>query len=175
MKTINYNSIYEHTRDFKKKENINNGLVKPNLETNHNFIFKIYIYSTSNAFRFFHHIFQEYKNFLRIFLWEFKFSEDSTFEKKARLLRIDIHKKFPSHKTAEKLKMEIFYLNNTYVSKSKRKLEFLRNNGRWKHEGKHDLIQNFPNTQLNEKTVLFQAIQFSVSAQFKCQTVLFEP
>ena len=33
----------------------------------------------------------------------------------------------------------------------------------------------FVHTQLNVKTVLFQAIQFSISTQFKCQTVLFDP
>ena len=27
----------------------------------------------------------------------------------------------------------------------------------------------------NDQTVLFQRIQFSISLQFKCQTVLFEP
>ena len=37
--------------------------------------------------------------------------------------------------------------------------------------------QSFVYTQLNDRTVLFQAIQFSMSfvcAQFKCQTVLFD-
>ena len=29
--------------------------------------------------------------------------------------------------------------------------------------------------QLNDKTVLFTAIQFSISTQFECQTFLFDP
>ena len=35
--------------------------------------------------------------------------------------------------------------------------------------------QSFVYTQLNDQTVLFQTIQFSISTQFKCQTVLFDP
>ena len=38
--------------------------------------------------------------------------------------------------------------------------------------------QSFVNTLLNDQTALFQAIQFSIThlfAQFKCQTVLFDP
>ena len=31
----------------------------------------------------------------------------------------------------------------------------------------------FAYTQLNDQTVLFQTFQFSISTQFKCQTVLF--
>ena len=35
--------------------------------------------------------------------------------------------------------------------------------------------QSFGYTQLNDQVVLFQTIQFSISTQFKCQTVLFNP
>ena len=35
--------------------------------------------------------------------------------------------------------------------------------------------QSFVYTQLNVKTILFQAIQFSITTQFTCQTVLFDP
>ncbi len=35
--------------------------------------------------------------------------------------------------------------------------------------------QFFVYTQLNVKTVLFQTTQFSICTQFKCQTVLFDP
>ena len=39
------------------------------------------------------------------------------------------------------------------------------------HSIKH---QSF-NTQLNDQTVLFQTIQFSIGTQFKCRKVLFDP
>ena len=35
--------------------------------------------------------------------------------------------------------------------------------------------QSYFYTQLNVRTVLFQTIQFSITTQFKCQTVLFNP
>ena len=36
-------------------------------------------------------------------------------------------------------------------------------------------ISHFFYTQLNVKSVLFQTVHFSISTQFKCQTVLFDP
>ena len=35
--------------------------------------------------------------------------------------------------------------------------------------------QFFVYTQINVKTILFETIQFSISTQFKCQIVLFDP
>ena len=39
-----------------------------------------------------------------------------------------------------------------------------------RHDDDDDLL-----SQLNIKTFLFQTIQFNISTQFKCQTVLFDP
>ena len=33
---------------------------------------------------------------------------------------------------------------------------------------------SFVYTELNDKTILFQAMQFSINTEFKCQTNLFE-
>ena len=115
------------TDDFKMILKYKNRLISAHSIKKNRIIFlteciyeKVIPISTSNVLRSSHLIFPEcIKFFLESSIENLKFSEDSAFEK-AIMLGMNLrNKKCMSHKTSEKLKMEISNLNNTHISKLK--------------------------------------------------------